>query len=298
MDDYIDLFRTFEVKKRETSPGHSGKVTFRIPPSFVDTIKDVTGLSIKDKIMSSPLNGQVTYGNGKIRVDAKIAQSFFKQSVDSILQHLASLLRRRLNKECTAIVMVGGFSESSILQDAVKCAFGRKYNVIIPDGAGLAVLKGAVIFGHQPSTISERICKYTYGKSICHKTTSACDHPPTKTEWIDGKLYCLDIFMKHITIGQTVKLEEEQMEMITCPIYADQTKIDTTIYASILRDPYLITQLDCIKIGHFVIPIPDTSLGTDREIGTRFIFGDTEIAVKTEDKQTGQVQIHSIDFLE
>jgi hypothetical protein len=205
MDDYIDLLRTFEVKKREMSPGHSGKVTFRIPPSFAETIKDATGLSIEDKIMSSPFKGQVTYVSGKARVDVQIAQSFFKQSVDSIVQHLASLLKERMNKGCTAIVMVGGFSESTILQNAVNCAFGKKYNVIIPDGAGLAVLKGAVIFGHRPSTISERICKYTYGQSSCHKTTLECKHPPTRTDSIGGKFHCYDIFEKHITIGQTVK---------------------------------------------------------------------------------------------
>ncbi|XP_060558649.1 heat shock 70 kDa protein 12B-like [Ruditapes philippinarum] len=298
IDDYIDLFRTFEVKKRETSPGHLGKVTFRIPPTFVKTIKGATGLSIKDKIMSSPFNGQVTYVSGKLRVDGQVAQSFFKQSVDSIVQHLESLLGERLNKECTAIVMVGGFSESIILQDAVKCAFGRRYNVIIPEGAGLAVLKGAVIFGHRPSTISERICKYTYGQSVCHETTLDCNHPPTRIELIDGKLHCINIFVKHITIGQTVKLEEEQTEIITNPTYADQTTIDRKIYASKSPDPRLVTEPGCTKIGHFVIPIPDISLGTDRLFGTRFIFGDTEIAVKSEDKQTGEVQIHSIDFLE
>ena len=31
--------------------------------------------------------------------------------------------------------------------------------VIIPEAAGIAVLKGAVIFGHDPSAISERRCR-------------------------------------------------------------------------------------------------------------------------------------------
>jgi hypothetical protein len=298
MDDYIDLLRTFEVKKRDASLGQSDKVTFRIPPSFADTIKDATGLSIKDKIISSSFKRKVTYVSGKLRVDVEIARSFYTKSVDSIVEHLASLLKERINIGCTAIVMVGGFSESNILQDAVKRTFGRRYNVIIPDGAGLAVLKGAVIFGHRPSTISERICKYTYGQSIFHETNRHCYHPPTKTEWIDGILHCDDIFMKHITIGQTVKLGDAQMEVITRPTSADHTFIEIEIYASKSPNPYLATEPGCIKIGHFKKHIPDTSLGTDRKIGTMFIFGDTEIAVKTEDKQTGKIQIHSIDFLE
>ncbi|XP_060589192.1 heat shock 70 kDa protein 12A-like [Ruditapes philippinarum] len=297
MDDYIDLLRMFEFKKRGTSPGHSGKVTFRIPPTFAETIKDATGLSIQDKIMSSAFKGQVTYVSGKARVDVEIVQSFFTQSVDSILQHLASLLGERMNRECTAIVMVGGFSQSSILQDAVKRAFGRRYNVIIPKDAGLAVLKGAVIFGHRPSTISERICKYTYGQKVCHETTRNCNHPPTRTKWIDGKLHCSDIFMKHIKIGQTVKLEEEQMEMITYPPYADQTTICMKIYASKSSDPRLITEPGCAKIGKFVMPIPDTSLGIDRKIGTRFIFGDTEIATMEDDTNTSNFSYSEDDLV-
>ena len=35
----------------------------------------------------------------------------------------------------------------------------RDKKVIIPEGAGMAVLKGAVIFGHDPSAISERKCR-------------------------------------------------------------------------------------------------------------------------------------------
>ena len=31
--------------------------------------------------------------------------------------------------------------------------------MIIPEAAGIAVLKGAVIFGHDPSAISERRCR-------------------------------------------------------------------------------------------------------------------------------------------
>jgi hypothetical protein len=43
--------------------------------------------------------------------------------------------------------MVGGFSESTILQEHIKKGFPDK-NLFIPKEAGLAVLKGAVIFGH------------------------------------------------------------------------------------------------------------------------------------------------------
>lgn len=298
LDDYIDMFRTFEIKKREISPTLAGKVIFRLPSTMVATAIEVNGESFEEKLLNSPYKNDVTFKNGKLIVDSRITKLFFTESFTGIVQHVASLLDKKANRDCTAIVMVGGYSESKILQSAIKSKFGGDLKVIIPEEAGLAVLKGAVLFGHRPSTISERICKYTYGQQSTHTTTANCKHPETRTGIENGKLRCFDIFLKHITIGQSVKLEEEQLERVTSPLYADQTKVSKNIYASTSTDPCLVTEPGCIKIGHFIIPIPDTSLGTDREIGTRFIFGGTEIAVKVEDKSTGKIHIHSVDFLE
>jgi hypothetical protein len=41
-----------------------------------------------------------------------------------------------------------------------------KLNVICPSDAVAAVLKGAVMYGHNPELISERICPRTYGISV------------------------------------------------------------------------------------------------------------------------------------
>lgn len=46
------------------------------------------------------------------------------------------------------LVLVGGFAESPMLQAAITNAFKDKKKVIVPRDAGLAVLKGAVLFGH------------------------------------------------------------------------------------------------------------------------------------------------------
>jgi hypothetical protein len=298
LDDYIDMFRTFEIKKREISPTLAGKVIFRLPSTMVATALGVNGESFEETLLNSPYKNDVTFKNGKLIVESRITKLFFTESFTGIVQHVASLLEKKANTDCAAIVMVGGYSESKILQSAIKSKFGGDLKIIIPEEAGLAVLKGAVLFGHRPSTISERICKYTYGQGCGHLTTAKCNHPETKTGIENGNLYCFNMFLKHITIGDSVKLEEEQLEQVVSPIYADQKSATWDIYATTSPDPCLVTEPGCIKIGQFIIPIPDTSLGTDREIGTMFIFGGTEIAVKVEDKSTGKIHIHSVDFLE
>jgi hypothetical protein len=49
--------------------------------------------------------------------------------------------------------MVGGFSECELVQDAIRDKIGTSMKLIIPVEAGLAVLKGAVLFGLQPIRI-------------------------------------------------------------------------------------------------------------------------------------------------
>jgi hypothetical protein len=47
----------------------------------------------------------------------------------------------------------------------VKLEF-PKLNVICPSDAVAAILKGAVMYGHNPELISERICPRTYGITV------------------------------------------------------------------------------------------------------------------------------------
>jgi hypothetical protein len=49
------------------------------------------------------------------------------------------------------------YSESDMLQNAVKVAY-PDLEVFVPVDGGLSVLKGAVIYGHNPNIVSSRIC--------------------------------------------------------------------------------------------------------------------------------------------
>jgi hypothetical protein len=59
--------------------------------------------------------------------------------------------------------MVGGFSESEILQIEIRNAF-PDLQLFIPMEGGVSVLKGAVIYGHSPKTLGIRLCNFTYIK--------------------------------------------------------------------------------------------------------------------------------------
>lgn len=67
--------------------------------------------------------------------------------------------------------------------------------------AGLVVVKGAVLYEHDPDIICSRICQYTYGKDIC-EPFDVCEpfdkdlHDKIMQTNIEGELLCVGCFLK------------------------------------------------------------------------------------------------------
>ncbi|XP_060563267.1 heat shock 70 kDa protein 12A-like [Ruditapes philippinarum] len=268
----------------------------RVIPSLSQLCKDMTGYDFIELFLQSKFRSKIkVMGGDKLRIDAEVFADFFKPTVSRIISHLAYMLTKPVVQGCAAILMVGGFSESPMLHEKVKSSF-RNMKVILPDEA--AVLKGAVIFGHEPTTITERICKYTYGEGSTHRYSKRCNHPIGRVQMDEnGDLRCYDLFITHVKAGQSVKMDEEQPEMISTPITDDQTAIGVDVYASSLTNPQLTTEDGCNLIGKLRVPISDTSSGSNHKFGISFIFGGTEIVVKVVDKESGEIMLKSVDFL-
>ncbi|GBB85958.1 hypothetical protein RclHR1_01240009 [Rhizophagus clarus] len=95
-----------------------------------------------------------------------------KEMFDPIVARIVRLIRGQLssNNSCTAIILVGGFSESKYLQKRIKQEFSPQVNNIsVPIHPMLAVVKGAVQFGIKEHVITSRILKWTYGTDIVRK---------------------------------------------------------------------------------------------------------------------------------
>lgn len=294
LEDFLDIFRDFEVKKRDIGPDKDAKVTFRVPTALADLVKEISGQPFSETIQKSKYASTVKLLGDKLRVDAKVAKSFFEPSVNSIVSHLRSLLKESVNKGVEAILMVGGFSESPMLQDTVRNSFPN-LRIIVPDEAGLAVLKGAVIFGHSPATISQRVSKFTYGTDVS-KLFDPSKHPFERMKLkSDGSSRCEDIFSKLVEAGQTLVVGEAQDEQIYSTINADQKCMGMNIYATQNKSPEFIDDVGCYKIGTFDIPV--SGYGAGRKVSVRMIFGGTEIDVECKEIATGIVHHLKVDFL-
>ncbi|KAL4230425.1 Heat shock 70 kDa protein 12A [Mactra antiquata] len=294
MEDYIDLFRDFEIKKRAIGPDGDSKVTFKMPVALLTMVQQIRNKTLDEAIKNTKYASDVKSTSDKLRVNQKVAKGFFDASMRSITNHVKDLLRVPSCRNIDAIVMVGGFSESPLLQHAIKQTFSST-QVIIPNEAGLAVLRGAVIFGHKPSMITSRISKYTYGTDI------SPEFDPAKHSFFKGKIdkdgvhRCHGKFSTLVKSGDTLEVGKAQNEEIYSTVFDEQEEMGMDIYVAHNKVPEYIDDDGCYRIGTFSVPV--SGRGKGRTVKVRMIFGGTENDVECEEMATGKITHLLVDCL-
>ncbi|CAG8714991.1 13933_t:CDS:2, partial [Dentiscutata erythropus] len=96
-----------------------------------------------------------------------------KAMFDPIIDKVIKLIHGRLEAldfNCSAILLVGGFSESKYLVSKIRNVFSLIVpNISVPSNPMLAIVKGAVQFGSSQRIIVDRILKWTYGTDVVRK---------------------------------------------------------------------------------------------------------------------------------
>lgn len=296
--DFLDLMREFEIKKRKISPDLNEKVTIKVPVRLSETFcKMNPGINIADVCTrNSKHREKLTWSIDKIRIEASLVKTLFDGSCKQTVNLMKKLFTHPAVNDVSFILLVGGFSESPMLQSEIREAFKNK-KVIIPEEAGLAVLKGAVLCGHEPEKVSGRVCRYTYGVKMVTKFDSTI-HPHFKKILRNDIEYCDDIFSIHVRVGQIVEIGEPQVKKTYTVTNPNQTAIEFNIYTSHNKEPTYVTDEGCTRLGTFTIDMPDTSKGIDREAIVHMTFSGTEIAVTAVDRDNPERPVKTkVDFL-
>lgn len=295
MMDYIDLFREFEVKKRNFKNEMTEKINFKVPIALNEDFKAARGKDIKDHIKNKPqYDKKMIWIGDKLRMEADVAKSLFRGTCESVGRHLEELFCEGQVKDVPTILMVGGFSESPLLQSVIKQTLPDK-KIIIPADPGLAVLKGAVIFGHNPSVIRERRCRFTYGVKTCHPFREGVDPESKRFTDDSGEVLCSDIFDKHVEVGQPIVSGECQVTESYSPTKVNQTKVAFPVYVSKDPNPVYTTDPSCTLLGSLTVDLQGS--GLNRSVTVQMTFGDTELHVKAVENDTGTETNAKFDFL-
>ncbi|XP_035679092.1 heat shock 70 kDa protein 12A-like [Branchiostoma floridae] len=294
-NEYLILLNEFETKKRSTGPGDSEIVAVHLGYSFFQFYREHKEGCTAQQAIEQYDSKEVAFSNGMIRIHHSVMKSFFTPVIDSILAHLDKLVS---NEEVTPLkymFMVGGFSESPILQHAVKEKFQGACTVLVPEGCGLSIIKGAVMFGHNPSSIAARKSKYTYGTAVCVPFERE-HHPERLKEWIDGKLLCTRVFTKFVEAGQLVTVGEVS-EHVFSPSSLLQPAMGIEIFRTEEREVHYCDDEGVTKCGYVVVRLPPPIPGLTRAVRATLTFAETEIKIDAFALGSGQRASTKIDFL-
>ncbi|XP_061165028.1 heat shock 70 kDa protein 12A-like [Saccostrea echinata] len=298
MEDYVEILRSFETKKRTILPEKEGNTTMTIPQSYFNQSKKCHKVKDFKEIIdnNTTSKGKVSSAAGKLKWKNEHFREFFKKTIDSIVKHIDELFHEELVRDVGIILMVGGFSECELVQKAIKDHFKDK-RVIIPEEAGLAVVKGAVYFGHVPQAISRRSARYTYGIQTWPEFNDNV-HPKGKRIVINGKPRCKDVFFKYVKKGERITPGFSKSQIFQA-LGAGEDGLECAVFISDNPDPKFVDDKDCRRLGILKVPISkrDTYSDMHVEIEETMIFGETELRVRAKDLYTGTVQEVIFDLL-
>ncbi|XP_062286343.1 heat shock 70 kDa protein 12A isoform X2 [Scomber scombrus] len=293
---WVDLMIAFESRKRAAAPDRTNPLNINLPFSFIDYYKKFRGHSVEHALRKSNVDFVKWSSQGMLRMNPDAMNSLFKPTIDHIIQHLNDLFDKPEVSDIKFLFLVGGFAESPLLQHAVQNMLQGRSRIIIPHDVGLTILKGAVLFGLDPSIIKVRRSPLTYGVGVLNRFVEG-KHPPEKLLVKDGTRWCTDVFDTFISADQSVSLGEMVKRSYT-PAKPSQQVIVIHVYCSEKESVGFISEHGVKKCGTLRLDVSGTeSTAPRREIQTLMQFGDTEIRAMAVDVSTGRTVKASIDFL-
>ncbi|XP_060585384.1 heat shock 70 kDa protein 12A-like [Ruditapes philippinarum] len=283
MNDYFDLLREFETKKRSITRNNEGKITFKLPLSLCK-LAELDGIKIATKIERSHDKKKYSWIGDKLRIEKIAAKALFAPPIEKLLNHVKNMFEQPEIQDVDAILLVGGFSECDLVTEAFEQSFPDK-RLLIPKEAGLAVLKGAVRFGHHLGAFKTRIARFTIGRQICPVFEK--HHDPARMIIFDGVKHCKQIFHKYIEIGEEIPVQMMHEEK-SMAVHANQENIGIKFFSSTNRHVTYTTEPGCQKLGKFKVDLPKSKSISDKEFTLYLYFGETEIHVRVKMSKTNE----------
>lgn len=284
--------RDFEMKKRHLRDD-IGQVNMYISAALVDTAKEMTQKSIATLIENAGLAEKMKFRRDRITFKSEVIEKLFAAAIQSIVEHVKAIIKSTKVQRIDKILMVGGFSESNVVRKAVKEAFPT-IAVVAPADPGLAVVKGAVLFGHAPNAISTRVSRYTYGVAVQGDFISGV-HPEEDKVMFGKKMLCKNLFSKLTTVDDNIDVTTKVVREYDVMDKAADLGIE--VYASEDEHPIHVKQPGTIKVGQLKIKAPLGGWRNNSKVKIEMGFGDTEFVVTATETQSQLQHEAKFDFL-
>ncbi|WAR02232.1 HS12B-like protein [Mya arenaria] len=301
--DLLEMEHDFE--KMKVAIGSEDPVDELITVPLPETVME--GITTKSIKLSPKQDKGFEAKCNKLQFRSKyIRDSLFKQTCHLIFDAVDRVLQKRESSGIQAVVLVGGFAESSIVQENVRTMIQTKYSnvkVVAPTSPFKAVLMGAVMYGHDMFIYKSRISRATYGVG-CKTIFDEKKHDQSKN-WYnedDGKYYCKDIFDVHVRMGDSVFLNDKSTIGRTyLPLLKNQKILSLPLYETsshcIEKEAVLYTtDGSAKKVGEIKVELPESEDSTKQEVCVQMIYGGTQLSVIAKEKGSGKEYNAEIKF--
>ena len=258
---WLELQEDFETAKRKYSTSRND-VTLRFPQFLITKFKDVNKLQLEERLQENKYKKKVLLVQGHIVLKSIVMDVLFKHATDEINKHIDLLLKKKELHGVSTLLLVGGFSESPFVSEAVRACF-KSLRVVAPINGSLAILKGAVLFGNNSNIIAVRVSPFSYGVHT-RKLYIQDIHPPKRARKIAGHYYVDNAFDKHLEIGERVYVGSKSKERQYKICNKGNRKVYWKIYQSTIPDPsFCDAEFECTYLGRLMIHIPEVNHAHD-----------------------------------
>lgn len=305
--DYFEFWQTFEVKKREhirSKTKTTDKIRLNIPVAITEIASKQKQIKGTDFAVLKKCLGESKYREtdiycevGKLVLPIASFENFFSPTTNELINHLSKMFTDELDSDVKTMLFVGGFSECELVRERLKRHFGntKRTRLVFPCEASLAVLKGAVYFGHCKDMISRRVARFTYGFQIWPKFDKS-KYSPDRKKMVNGEERCRDVFLKIVTKGDPITPGFKKSQIFK-PLEQGENVLECGVFVSNQKDPKYVDDPGCVKLGTLAVPLTKYERLTNAEIEESIIFGETYIKVTAYNCRTNEEHESIFDLL-
>lgn len=154
-ESYMGLFRHLDDAKTAMI-GSLKFVNIAFPCKVFDALqKQNGGESLEDALKASANYSdsvQARLLDNRLLLRSDVFRSCFATTIDSTVALLEEVFRSNADRNISKIIRIGHLADCELVQCAIRNHFTSK-KIVIPHEPSIAVLKGSVMFGHDPSII-------------------------------------------------------------------------------------------------------------------------------------------------
>ena len=290
------IYDNFEKEKCSFVIGND-KISVPVPIKVFEYIEKLSGRS-----MSQLLNEYTQYNiewdesYEALVLPSELMCSLFDLIVNQVIHVIDDVLKA---PECSLIkkvLMVGGFSQSSILVNAVRKHFSSRLSVCIGTTPIFSVLYGAVKFGRHRNLIRSRIMCQTVGVETWDDFKPGEHDEGRKYTDANGKSYCKHVFTELVQIGQSISTQTPiSKKYVFTPILNDKKICCLNIYSSYEKEPKYIDDICSYLVGTLILTdLPDEA---SQQVAVLMDFRGTEITVTATNNATHQHLPLKLDWI-